>query len=113
MRIVLVSALLVFCAGVRPSDAQENDAASLDRIRAALAATADSVKIVPPIKSWGGMTLVQPDITGGQIVQVRVPVGEFVMKAARAVGNARYERAQWKAHEQVARELQDFLKQQK
>lgn len=116
MRIVFVSALLVICAGVRPSEAQENDAASLNRIRAALAATADSpltIAVEPPTRSWGGITLVQPDITGGQFVQVKVPVGEFVMKAVRAIGNARYERAQQKAHEQVARELQEFLRQQK
>lgn len=115
MRILFVSALLVIGAGVRPSAAQESDAASLDRIRAALAATADSplTMVVKPPKSWGGITLVQPDATGGPFVQVKVPVGEFVMKAVRAVGTARYERAQRSARQHVARELEEFLKQQK
>ena len=116
MRFVFGSTLLFVFVGAQAFAGQQTDDAALKRIRAALSTPADlSVPIVvePPIKSWGGITLVQPDLTGGQIVQVRVPVGEFVMKAVRAVGNARYERAQRKAHEQVARELQDFLKQQK
>ena len=117
MRFVFVSVLVILLAGPASAAGQETDAASLNRIRAALAATADSpLSIVPerpPIKSWGGLTLVQPDATSGQFVQIKVPVGELVMKVARAIGSARYERAERKAHEQVARELQEFLKQQK
>lgn len=115
MRIAFVSAALFLIAGAPVFAGQSTDDPSLKRIRAALSVPAKlSVPIVPEpaIKSWGGVTLVEPDVASGQFLQVRVPVGELVMKTVRAIGNARYQRAQRKAHEQVARELQDFLKQQ-
>ena len=115
MRIVFVSSLLFVFAGAPAFAGQNSDDASLKRIRAALESPANlSVPMVPEptIKSWGGITLVEPDVATGQFLQVRVPVGEFVMKTVRAIGNARYQRAQRKAHEQVARELQEFLQQQ-
>jgi len=116
LRIVTVSALLFVFAGAPAFAGQNADDPSLKRIRAALSTPASlSVPIIPepPTKSWGGITLVEPDVAAGQFLQVRVPVGEMVMKTVRAIGNARYQRAQRKAQEQVARELQDFLKQQK
>ena len=116
MRIVFVSALLIVSAGAPAFADQQQDAASLNRIRTALSTLADSPLVIapaPPIKSWGGITLVTPDVTAGQFIQVKVPVGELAMKAVRAIGNARYERAERKAHDQVARELQEFQKQQK
>ena len=116
MRFVFASTLVFVFVGAPAFAGQHADDASLERIKAALSAPAGltlPIVVERPMESWGGITLVQPDVTGGQFVQVRVPVGELVMKAVRAVGNARYERAQRKAHEQVARELQEFLKQQK
>jgi len=113
MRVTFGSTLLFVFVGTPVFAGQNTDDASLKRIRAALASPANlSVPIVPEpaVKSWGGLTLVEPDVASGQFLQVRVPVGELVMKTVRAIGNARYQRAQRKAHEQVARELQEFLK---
>ena len=115
MRTVLLPALLVACSATTTSAGQQADP-SLDRIRAALStATNPSMKIVaePPLKTWHGVRLVQPDISRRQFIKVSVPVGEYAMKATRAVGKARQSRAQRKAREEVELALKEFLSQQK
>jgi len=111
---MFVLALFLACVAARASAGQQSDP-SIDRIRAVLSTTADASLLItaePPAKSWGGMTLVQPDAARGQFVQVKVPVGEYATRAARAVGSARQRRAQQKARAEVDRALQQFLKQQ-
>lgn len=115
MRTVSCVVLLLICFGMRATADQQSDA-SLDRIRAALSSVVDVPRAMapePPVKSWGGMTLVQPDVSRRQFVKIRIPVGEYAMKAARAVSHARHERAQRKAQEEVDRSLREFLKQRK
>ncbi|MBY0495331.1 MAG: hypothetical protein K2Y23_14055 [Cyanobacteria bacterium] len=114
MRTVAVSALLLVF-GAWPASAGQQADPALDRIRAALSAIAESPAIVmtqPPVRSWGGMTMVQPDTVRGEFVRIKVPVGEITMKAARAIQRAHYHRAERKARERVDRALQDFIKQQ-
>lgn len=115
IRTVSCAALLLSCLGVRASAEQQSDP-SLDRIRAALLSVVDqpmAIATEPPLKSWGGMTLVQPDVSRREFVKVRIPIGEYAMKAARAVSNARHERALRKARDEVDRALLDFLTQPK
>lgn len=104
---------LLLCVGARTSAEPQSDA-SLDRIRAALSSVVDPPRPIvtePPVKSWGGMSLVQPDVSRREFVKVRIPIGEYAMKAARAVSNARHERALRKARDRVDRALREFLKQ--
>lgn len=115
IRTVSCAVLLLFCLGVRASAEQHGDP-SLDRIRAALLSVVDqpmAIATEPPVKSWGGMSLIQPDVSRREFVKVRIPIGEYAMKAARAVGNARHERALRKARDDVDRALREFLKQPK
>ena len=94
-RTAAYAVFFVICFGV-PASAEQQGDPSLDRIRAALSSVVDlpmAIASEPPVKSWGGMTLVQPNVSRREFVKVRVPVGEYAMKAARAVTNARHERA--------------------
>jgi len=90
--------------------AQDYPAVSLARIKAALESSAVTTLIPPEprVKSWGPFSLVPPD-TPGEIVKIRVPVGELAMKTAHTIAVANHERAERKARNEVARELQDFL----
>ena len=92
------------------SSAQQQTDPSVERIRTALlAAQSSTVLTQPTIKSWGGLTLVPPDQIQGQVVQVKVPIGDLVIKATRSIAVARRERAERKAHEEVTNDLRDFL----
>ena len=115
MRTVSCAVLLLICVGV-PTSAEQHSDPSLERIRAALSSVVDlpiGIATEPPVKSWRGMTLVQPDVSRREFVKVRIPIGEYAMKAARAVSNARHERALRKARDEVDRALREFLKQPK
>jgi hypothetical protein len=113
LRALPVSALLIACVGASVAAGQQTDS-SLDRIRAALSAAAVEPPIAiaaePPSASWRGISLVQPDIGRKHFIRVRVPVGDYTMKAARALNHARHSRAERRARAQVEQDLQEFLK---
>jgi hypothetical protein len=90
--------------------AQENPAVSVARIKAALESPTVTTLLPPEpkVKSWGPFSLVPPD-TAGEMIKIRVPIGDLAMKTAHAIAVASHERAERKAHDEVARELQDFL----
>jgi hypothetical protein len=114
MRTLCTSAIVLACVTSPASAGQQGDP-SLERIRAALSAAAvePSITIVggPPTASWRGLSLVQPDIGRRQFIRVRVPIGDYAMKTARAVRTARHARSERRAREHVERDLQQFLKQ--
>ena len=96
----------------------QTDAGSLERMRSALRASQDLVvtpPALPPLtgpgtKLWGGLTLMHPDVTRGEMIRVAVPAGDFTMRAARAVAAAHHRRVVLRAHEEVERALTDCLR---
>lgn len=61
----------------------------------------------PGPRRFGPLTLLPPDARG-EAIKVMMPVGEIAARAAHAVSNARYRRAERKAREAVRRELDAF-----
>ena len=61
----------------------------------------------PGPRRFGPVTLLRPD-TRGEAIKLMVPVGEIAARAAHAVSNARYRRAERKAREAVRRDLDAF-----
>jgi len=114
MRALLVAGVLmraVVCSAQQP-DATVSDSASVERIRAALrqpvvvGGTTIVIAPKPHDFRWGVLTFVPPD-TAGQIVAIRVPVGELVSHAARSFSAAQHRRAERAAHDAVAKALAD------
>src|SRR5262249_5862325 len=60
----------------------------------------------PPTR-LGIVTLVPPD-TRSEVINISIPVGELITRAAQAVSDARHRHAERKAGERVMRRLQDF-----
>jgi len=111
----IVVVMLMLAAEASASEAQrQTDAASAERIRAALLAAQGSVLAEltqPTIKLRDGLSLVPPDQAQGQVIQLKIPIGELAVKAARSFAVARRERMERKAHEEVTKALQDFFQQ--
>jgi hypothetical protein len=94
--------------------------ASVERIRIALESpqpplSIDGVPFFGPTKPdethWGALTFVPPD-SPGQMVNVRVPIGDLVGRAARSVAAAHHHRAEKEAHAEVVKALMEFQKDQ-
>jgi hypothetical protein len=117
LRRLLLSALLIAVAASQVTAEEQQVDPSLERIRAALSAIAVEPSVRVPVEpssaSWHGISLVPPDIGRKHFIRVRVPIGDYAMKTARAVSAARQGRAERKAREQVERDLQQFLKQKR
>ena len=101
---------LVLAAEISSSADQQPADASMERMRAALAAQALVLSEVtrPTVKLWGGLSLVPPDQVQGQAVQIKIPVGDLVVKATRSLAVTLRERTERKAHEEVTKALQAF-----
>ena len=108
---MLVSALLIVATEMWGSAAQQPDS-SVERMRAAVLSAQSSTVLTaePSVKSWGGLSLIPPDARSGQIIQVKVPIGGYAVKATHAIVAARRERAERKAHDEVTKDLQEFMK---
>ncbi len=61
----------------------------------------------PGPRRFGLFTLLPPD-TRGEAIKVMIPVGEIAARAAHALSNARYRRAERKAREAVRRDIDAF-----
>ena len=61
-----------------------------------------------PSESAIGPLTLTPPVQAGEFVRVRIPVGEFVQRLSKNIGNARRHRAEQKAQERVLRELATF-----
>ena len=59
-------------------------------------------------RSFGIVAFIAPE-TRGEMVRVRVPIGELTTRLARSITDARRRRAERKAREHVERELREFL----
>jgi hypothetical protein len=110
--IVLVIALC-FPALLR---AQENDRA-VGRISAALQrqsqlGSSAPAWTEPPAKKLGIFTLVFPT-EPGEIVRLRLPIGEMIARAAQGVSAANQKRREASAHSEVQKALTAFIAQQK
>jgi len=112
---VFVLAVIAVLAGAGAAEGQRpNLGESADRVRAALQASAPTLKIPllplrdPNVRRFGIVTLLPPD-TNGEFVRAVVPVGTLAMRAGRAVAVAHHRRAERDAHEAVLRVLQDYL----
>jgi hypothetical protein len=70
------------------------------------------IRIAPqPDHKLGFLTLVPPTARG-EIIRVRVPIGELVSRAGHAIRKARRNRAEQAARDEVARSLAAFLSKQ-
>jgi hypothetical protein len=109
------SAVVVISLVASVGAQQPTSPASVERVRLALERSQQPKLANPTLPPWttpvptrlGVLTLVPPDIHG-EMVKVIVPVGDLVMRAARAVSSAQHQRAETKAREEVQRALQDF-----
>ena len=102
------------------ADAQQsNPPVSVESLRVALQRPQQPSILIPAIPPWvapaptrlGMLTFVPPDLNG-QMVKVIVPVGDLTSRAVHALSTARRRRAERKAHDEVVRDLQEFLAQQ-
>jgi len=111
LRLVLLAAVLVSMTGVELRADQRQNQAGQTPEQLTIAAQGPPrltipTWIEPPPKTFGVFTLVQPE--RGEMVRVSVPVGELTMRAVRAIGQARYRRAEQKARKEVEQALKDF-----
>ena len=116
MRIAFCGASFVLMVGLAsPAGAQQAEPrVSVESLRTGLQKSPQP-SITIPTMPWiasnprrlGMLTLVAPD-TNGEIVKVRVPIGDLVSRAAHGVSNARRRRAERHAREEVSRALRDF-----
>jgi hypothetical protein len=113
-RTIAAIAFLCVTAGPGTSLAGQqppSSALSLERVRLALQSQAE-IQIAPePERKLGVLTLVPPT-TRGEIVRVRVPIGELVSRAGHAISKARRNRAERAARDEVTRSLAEFLSKQ-
>jgi hypothetical protein len=84
-----------------------------ERVRLALQSQPSMIVIVPPGPEGklGMLTLVPPEGTG-EMIRVRVPIGDLASRAAHAIARARRNRAEKAARDEVARSLAEFLAKQ-
>jgi hypothetical protein len=111
MRKALGTFALVLAAQVSSLAGQQPTDASIERLRAALAAQIP-VLSQPTVRVRGGLSFVAPDQVQGQAIQLKIPVGELIVKATRSVAVARRERTERKAQKEVTKALQDFRRSQ-
>jgi hypothetical protein len=112
-RTIAAMAFLCVIAGPGTSlaDQQPPSAAlSVERVRLALQSPPARILMAPQKPDWklGVLRLVPPTMDG-EMIRVRVPVGELVSSAARAIDGARRNRAERAARKEVARALAEFL----
>ena len=88
-----------------------SSALSLERVRLALQSQAETRIAPEPVGKFGVLTLVPP-VTAGEIIRVKVPIGELVSRAGYAIAKARRNRAERAARNEVARSLAEFLSKQ-
>jgi len=95
---------------------------SLERVKTALERPPSTFNLsLPPLwstpsdqKRLGPLTFVAPDgSVPGQVVAVRVPVGEWIMDGIKAIKTARYRRAEGRARDEVRRALETFMVQER
>jgi hypothetical protein len=85
-----------------------SSALSLERVRLALHSQAE-IQIAPePDRKLGFLTLVPPTTTG-EMIRVRVPIGELASRAGHAINKTRRNRAERAARNEVFRSLAEFL----
>lgn len=94
--------------------------ASVERIRIALESPQPSLSIdglpffgptKPDETHFGTLTFVRPD-SPGQFVNIIVPVGVLVSRAAHSIAAAQHHRAEKAAHAEVVKALAEFEKAQ-
>ena len=108
---------LVIALGLPPSVlAQENDR-SAERVGAALQrqsllGSGALTWADPPPRKLGIFTLVPPE-GPGEIVRLRLPIGELVSQAAHALSAAHQRRREASARHEVQRVLSAFIAQRK
>jgi hypothetical protein len=113
-RTIAAIAFLCVIAGPGTSLAGQqppSSALSLERVRLAWQSQAE-IQIAPePDRKLGFLTLVPP-ISTGEVIRVRVPIGELVSRAGHAISSARRNRAKRAARNEVTRLLAEFLSKQ-
>src|SRR5437879_5967042 len=110
MRTVAIASVLVGFSVVATLGAQQpNTPASAERVRLTLQGSPTKPGlIVPPIWTTpdpariGILTFAVPE-RNGEVVRIVVPVGDLATRAVCAVANARYRRAEARAHDEVVR----------
>jgi hypothetical protein len=123
----LVFVFTALVGGVIPVWAQQSEpsSASLDRIRAALQSpqpitiASDGVPLFAPSKpdefpdefSLGVLRFVRPE-TPGLFVEIRVPVGALVSRAAHSIAATQHRRAENAARDEVVKALAEFQRAQ-
>jgi hypothetical protein len=115
---LVVCCMAAFIGSALSVDAQQAEPSpSVERVRAGLLRSQQPVSIsgLPlfvPVKPaevrWGVLAFVPPDVPG-QIVNIRVPVGDLVSRAAHAVAAVQRHRAEDEAHTEVTKALTAFL----
>lgn len=109
--------ILVLALGLPPLLlAQEKDR-SVERVSAALQRQSqlDSGAVTwtePPPRKLGIFALVPPE-EPGEVVRVRLPIGELVSKAAQGISAANQRRRETSARHEVQKVLSAFIAQQK
>ena len=63
--------------------------------------------LTPPMRL--GMFTLAPPQGDGEVIRLRIPVGELVTRTARAVSDTHHRRAERKADERVRKDLEQFL----
>ena len=118
MRLVSAALVaLVFVLGLPPLLlAQEKDR-SVERVSAALQRQSQLGSSVfnwtePPPRKLGIVALV-PSAEPGEVVRLRLPIGELVSKAAHGISAANQRRRETAARHEVQKVLSAFLAQQK
>jgi hypothetical protein len=119
MRIVGVGAILVAVALIAPVGAQQSDQPVSESLKLALQKPQSFRLLIPTDPPWitpqpttvGILTIASPD-RNGEMLKVAVPVGELMTRAAHAISQVRYRRAEKQARAEVQRALQDFLQAQ-
>lgn len=112
LRLVSLAAVLAWMAGVGLRADQRQNQAGQTPEQLTIAAQGPPhltipTWIAPAPKTFGVFTVVQPE-RDGEMFRVSIPVGELAMRAVRAIGQARYRRAEQKARKEVEQELKDF-----
>jgi hypothetical protein len=113
-----IAAMACFCviAGTGTSLAGQqlpSPALPPERVRLASQSQSAEILIVPPEsdRKLGFLTLVPPT-TAGEMIRVRIPIGELVSRTTHAINEARRKRAERAARKEIARSLAEFLSKQ-
>jgi hypothetical protein len=118
--LVVIAALVGGVISVRAQQA-EPSSASLDQIRAALQSpqpitiSSDGVPLFAPIKPDEfrlGILTIPVTPAPGLFVEIRVPVGALVMRAAHSIAVTQHRRAENAARAEVGKALAEFQRAQ-